>query len=121
MQRFTAAVANTITVDMIAKLDGSAIIVGVVTVYLVADTGTNAGKWFRASDSSWQAAEASAGTATYKGGCAWQISITASAWTAGVSYSVYGKESGNLNILYTDNLIEHGVETTIEIEETSVS
>ena len=121
MQRFTADTANTITFDLVTT-EGVSIVGGTVTAYLVADSGTNAAKWFRTSDDTWQAAEASAGTATYKGGSSWQIAIDAAAWDTGVKYTAYCIESGNLNIEYSDSITEMGsIETTIEIEETSVS
>jgi len=104
MQYFTTGQANIVVADLVSKT-GDAIIAGTVNFYLVAVTGANAGKWFRASDSSWQAAEASAGSATYKGGSQWQLSIVTEAWTAGVHYSLYTKESGDLNIPYSDIII----------------
>jgi hypothetical protein len=102
MQTFNSGQANTVIADLVAKSDGSAITAGTANFYLVALSGDNAGKWFRASDSSWQAAEASAGAAAFKGSSQWQLSIVAAAWTAGVKYSLYAKESGNLNIPYSD-------------------
>jgi hypothetical protein len=104
MQTFTAGQANTVFLDVVAKASGSAITSGTVNFYLIAKDGDNAGKWFRASDSSWQAAESSAGQATYKGGAAWSLSIAAAAWLSGVNYISYAKESGNLNIVYNEHL-----------------
>jgi len=113
MQLFTPASANIVTLDMVAKASGSAITSGTVTFYLKAKTGANAGKWFRASDSSWQASEASAGAATYSNGDAeWSLSITSAAWIDGVKYSLYGKESGSLNIPYSDSLETNANTTT---------
>ena len=107
MQRFTAATANKLTVDMTAKASGDAITTGTVTAYLIADSGTNTGKWWRASDSTWQAAEASAGTMAFKGGASWQVSVVAGAWVAGTRYTVYGTESGALHIPYSETVIEN--------------
>jgi hypothetical protein len=103
MQTFIANQVNTVYMDLVAKASGDAIISGVVNFYLIAKTGANAGKWFRASDKSWQAAEASAGAASYKGGAAWYLSIAAEAWLSGVDYIIYAKESGNLSIVYDDH------------------
>jgi len=100
MQTFTAGQANTVFLDVVAKASGDAITSGTVNFYLIALTGDNAGKWFRASDSSWQAAESSAGAATYDGGSAWSLSIEATAWISGVDYRLYAIESGSLNIVY---------------------
>lgn len=104
MQTFTAGQANTVFLDVVAKASGSAITSGTVNFYLVAKDGGNAGKWFKASDSSWQSAEASAGQASYKGGAAWSLSIVAAAWLSGVNYFLYAKESGDLNIVYNEHL-----------------
>jgi len=103
MQTFNSGQANTVFLDVVAKASGDAITSGTVNFYLVAEDGDNAGKWFRASDSSWQAAESSAGSAAYKGGAAWSLSIAADAWDSGVNYILYAKESGNLNIVYNEH------------------
>lgn len=108
MNTFKAAQANTVYLDIAALATGEAITSGTVNFYLIAVDGANAGKWFRASDSSWQAAESSAGAATYKGGVAWSLSIAAAAWTAGVKYILYGKESGNLGVVYSEDYSDEG-------------
>jgi len=105
MQTYTAATANTVKLDVVAKATGSAITAGTVNFYLIAVDGDNAGKWFRAADSSWQPAEASAGAATYKGGSLWQLSIAAAAWINGVTYNLYAKETGDLNVIYTEKVM----------------
>jgi hypothetical protein len=97
--------ANIVSYDVTAKSNGNPITVGTVNFYLVADTGTHAGRWFRASDSSWQAVKSSAGTGTFIDGAKWNCSIVAAAWEYGTSYSLYAEESGNLNIVYTDQII----------------
>lgn len=100
MQTFNAGQANTVKMDVVAKASGDPITSGTVNFYLKAVTGDNAGKYFRASDSSWQSSESSAGAATYDGGSAWSLSIAAAAWESGVDYRLYAKESGSLNIVY---------------------
>lgn len=100
MQTFNAGQANTVKMDVVAKASGDPITSGTVNFYLKAITGDNAGKYFRASDSTWQSSESSAGAATYDGGSAWSLSIAAAAWESGVDYRLYAKESGNLNIVY---------------------
>lgn len=107
MQTFIPGQENTVYMDLIAKASGDAIVSGTVNFYLIAINGNNAGKWFRASDSSWQSSEASAGEATYKGGAAWRLAIAAAAWISGVDYIVYAKESGDLNILYDEHIEDH--------------
>jgi len=91
-----------VTLDIIAKANGDPITSGTVNFYLLAITGTNAGKWFRGSDNSWQSSEAIADAASYKAGSLWQLSIVSAAWISGVIYNLYAKESGNLNIIYSD-------------------
>lgn len=96
--------ANVLSAPISAMADGSSITSGTVNEYIIADTGANAGKWFRGSDNSWQAAEAIAGAMTYKGGNVWQVSIVTNCWTAGVEYTRYQKESGDLNVVVPEKL-----------------
>jgi len=105
MQTYTAEAANTMSLDVIAKATGAAITAGTVNFYLIALNGDNSGKWYRAADETWQAAEASAGASTYKGGALWQLEIAAAAWINGVSYSLYAKETGSLNVVYTEQIV----------------
>ena len=105
MQTYTAEAANTMSLDVIAKATGAAIVAGTVNFYLIALNGDNSGKWYRAADETWQAAEASAGASAYKGGALWQLEIAAAAWINGVSYSLYAKETGNLNVVYTEQIV----------------
>jgi len=100
--QFTAAIANKVTLDMVAKATGSAITTGTVTAYLIADSGDNTGKWWNAGAGTWSATEVSAGIMTFKGGSSWQVSIAAGAWEADVKYTAYGTESGSLNIPYSE-------------------
>jgi len=105
MQSAKAGQSNVMTVDVLNNTSGAAITTGTVTAYLRALTGDNAGKWFRASDSTWQAAEASAGAMVYKAGSVWDVTIVSAAWITGVTYSLYGKESGDLNIPYSEQVV----------------
>jgi hypothetical protein len=82
----------------VSRADGTPIVAGTVNFYLIAITGTNAGKWFRGSDSSWQAAEAIAGAMAHRSDGHWYVSLAAAAWIDGVEYEEYGKESGNLHV-----------------------
>jgi hypothetical protein len=122
MQFFTAAQANTMVADLVAKASGSPIVAGTVNIYLMAKTGVNAGKWFQTSDDSWQAAEAIAGAGTHQGDGHWACSIDVAAWTAGVRYSLYAKESGDLHIPYSEEVAESTTtsETNITVETTVI-
>ena len=106
MQSFVAASANTLHIDMVAKADGEPITAGTVNVYVVALTGSNAGKWFKTSDDSWAATESSSGAATHKADGHWTCSVDAACWTAGVRYFMYAKESGDLHIPYSEEVID---------------
>lgn len=105
MQTVISGQANTVTHDLVAKATGAAITTGTVTFHLIALTGANAGKWFRASDSTWQSAEASAGAGTYVGSSLWKCTVAAAAWIADVVYSLYARESVALDIPYTEQIV----------------
>ena len=112
MQQILPGQANKVTWDAVAKASGSAIVSGVVTFYLRARTGAQAGKWFRANDSTWQATESSAGMPTHVAKALWELSIAAAAWLPGVTYDLYGVESGNLQIHYNETVISWTPPTT---------
>jgi len=90
---------NVLSASIVAKADGSPIIAGTVNAYVIADTGANAGKWFKTSDNSWSATEAVSGVCAFKGGSVWEVSVDAECWTAGIEYSAYYVESGGLNVI----------------------
>lgn len=116
MQSFATGQANTLVADVVARADGDPIISGTVTAYLLAQTGDNAGKWFRASDNSWQAAESSAGSMTHKSDGHWTVSVASAAWTTGTRYTFYCKESGDLHVSLSEEVLELHKETNITIE-----
>ena len=104
MQSVIPGQANTLIADMDKRSDGSPITAGTVTFYVVALTGTNAGKWFKTADDSWSATEEPAGTGTHKADGHWLSSIDA-AWSYGVLYFMYAKESGDLHLPYSDQVV----------------
>lgn len=116
MQTFIAGTANTLYTDMVAKLDGEPITSGTVTFYLIAVTGSNAGKWFKTSGDSWSAVEAAAGSGTHKADGHWYCSIDSAAWTSGVRYEMYAKESGDLHIPYSEEINEMVTSVTVGSE-----
>jgi hypothetical protein len=84
----------------VARADGSPIAAGTVNYYLKCKSGANAGKWWRNSDQSWQAAE-TANAMAHDADGHWDILLTAGAagpFTAGVRYREYMKESGDLHV-----------------------
>jgi hypothetical protein len=85
---------------VIARLDSSPITAGTVNFYLKCKSGANAGKWWKNSDQTWQAAE-TANAMTHDADGHWDILLTAGAsgpFVAGVRYLEYVKESGNLHV-----------------------
>lgn len=112
MQQILPGQANKVTWDAVAKASGEAIVAGAVTFYMRARTGAQAGKWFRASDSTWQAAESSAGNATHIAKALWELDIVAAAWLPGTTYDLYGVESGGLQIDYNETVISWAPPTT---------
>ncbi len=98
MQIIYTGQTNVVSLPLVAKASGDPITAGTVNFYLKAQTGANAGKWYRGSDQSWQASESVAGAATHISDGHWQLSLASAVWTANVVYLLYGKESGDLHI-----------------------
>lgn len=90
--------ANVLFLPLCAKADGSPITAGTVNFYLQALTGTNAGKWYRDADDSWQVAEALCGEGTHIARGHWKISVSTAAWVDEIQYIVYAWEDGDLSI-----------------------
>ena len=105
MQYALTGQANILSLPVVAKASGSPIIVGTVNFYLIAEDGTNAGKWYRGSDTSWQAAESIAGVATHRADGHWYLSLPSAVWTRDVRYRLYAKESGDLHIPVGEDII----------------
>jgi len=97
--------ANVVTLPMVAKASGNPITTGTVNFYLLAKNGTNANKWYRGSDASWQVAEAVAGAATHRADGHWYLSLPSAVWTRNVRYRLYAKEEGNLHIPVGEDII----------------
>jgi len=114
MQQAIPGQANTVRYDVVNKTTAEAITSGTVTAYLRCIDGDNAGKWWDATAEGWSETEASAGDMTYRGGSSWSVEIAAGAWLPGVSYDLYGKESGGLNLLYTEYVFTWSAPTTGE-------
>jgi hypothetical protein len=98
MQTVLVGQANVVVLPVVAKATGGPITLGTVNFYLVDEDGTNAGKWYRGSDTSWQAAESVAGVATHKADGHWRLSLPSAVWEQNVNYTLYAKESGDLHI-----------------------
>lgn len=116
MQNFTAGQANVMSVDMMGKADAEPIISGAVTLHLQAKSGDNALKWYKASDGSWSDEEQVSGTAEHQANGRWSGTIAAGAWIAGIRYDLSGKESGGLNIPYSEEVSEVQLTANLTIE-----
>lgn len=90
--------ANELDFTLVKRADGAPITSGTVNFYLQANTGTNAAKWYRGSDATWQASEAIAGAASHLSDGHWELSLPAAVWVQGVNYYAYPKETGDLHI-----------------------
>jgi len=90
--------------SMVAKASGSAITSGTVNYYLKCLTGTNAGKWWKNSDQTWDASE-TANAMTHQADGGWSITLAASPFTDGVLYYEYAKESGDLHVAAEGRLL----------------
>jgi hypothetical protein len=106
MQTFTAGAANRIRYTVINRTTQAPITAGTVNGYLQAMTGDNAGKWFRGSDQTWQSAAAIASVLTHDDDGHWYADILDEAWTAGVRYSSYAKESGDLHVPVSEEILD---------------
>ncbi len=97
--------ANIVYLAAVNRVNGDPITSGTVTFYLVAITGANAGKWWKAADSTWSATEVSAGSGTHKADGHWYTSIVAGAWTRDVRYRAYLKESDSKHVPNGDEVL----------------
>ncbi len=100
--------ANIVTLPIVARATVTPIEAGTVNFYLVAQDGDNAGKWYRGSDTSWQAAEAVAGAATHVADGHWKRSLPSAVWEIGVTYYMYAKESGDLHVPVGEQVLVTG-------------
>jgi len=112
MQQAIAGQANTIVYDVINASTVLPVTSGTVTGYLRARDGGNADKWWNAGGASWSDTEASSGAMSYVAGAAWKVSIAAGAWANGVTYDFYAKESGDLGIVYSEQVATWSPPTT---------
>lgn len=97
--------ANILELPIVARASGNPITAGTVNFYLVDKDGPNAGKWYRDSDQTWQAAEAIAGAATHRADGHWYLSFPSAVWTRNVRYRLYAKEGGNLHISVGEDVL----------------
>jgi hypothetical protein len=111
-----AGQTNVLTADVVARADGTPIVSGTVTGYLQAKTGTNAAKWYKASDGSWAATEQSAGALTHVSDGHWALSLGTAVWTGGVLYSFYFKESTDLHIPVSLDVLCESTEAAFTLE-----
>ena len=83
---------------IIDKSTGSAVVGGTtVSWYLKNISGANAGKWWRNSDSTWQAVE-TANTMTHQADGHWTLTLSASPWNDGDVSLEYAKTSTDVHV-----------------------
>jgi len=97
-------VANLVSADLV-DVEGAPITAGTVNFYLVALTGGNAGKWYKADGDTWSAVEAVAYAGSHIVNGHWVAAIPAGAWAEGVRYLKYARESGGLDISVSDEVL----------------
>lgn len=109
----TAGQANSVYLDVVNRTTGAPIITGTITFYLKAETGTNAGHWYKASDATWSDTEVSAGAGVFQFGSSWSCSIAETAWTAGDQYRVYCTELAAVWKPYSEQVICSGFAASV--------
>lgn len=105
MQYVCPEVANEINLPIVAKASGNDITSGTINFYLKALNGDNAGKWWKDSNSTWNATEQVAKVATHSSKGHWYASLKAAAWIQDIRYLLYGYESGGLHIALEDQVV----------------
>ena len=75
-----------------------AITSGSVDFYLIDRDGSNAGKWYRGADPSWQAAESVAVQATHEANGHWKATIPSAVWEDATRYFLYAKDQADDHI-----------------------
>jgi hypothetical protein len=116
MQIFTAGQTNRIRYDLSNRTTVFPIVAGTVNAYLQAMSGDNEGKWFRGSDSTWQATPSIAAVAAHDDDGHWWAKPSASAWLAGVRYHTYAKESGDLHISVSEEVVDLNTAINVTME-----
>ena len=86
-------VANIVSADLL-DVAGDPITGGTVNFYLVAMTGTNAGKWYTLGESpaAWSATPVPAAIGAHLAEGHWTATIAAGAWVEGIRYLKYARE-----------------------------
>jgi hypothetical protein len=82
---------------IIERTTGNPVTSGTVNWYLKNITGSNAGKWWRNSDATWQLSE-TANAMTHQADGHWTITLNGSPWVDGDVSLEYAKESADLHV-----------------------
>lgn len=106
MQFVRSGRANVVGFDVLSLSDNRPVTGGVdVTLCLVARSGADAGAWWNGATGDWSQTEAVAATATHESRGHWIAEIAAEAWTAGVSYRVYGVASDDDYVVHSTDVL----------------
>lgn len=98
MQIVYSGQANVLSLPLVAKATGGPITAGTVNFYLKAQTGDEAGNWYKGSDGTWANTEQIAGAASHNSDGHWELSLASAVWTSNVALVSYAKEDGDLHI-----------------------
>ncbi len=96
---------NRLYCDLVAKADGEPIAVGTVAFYLLCQSGDNIGKWWKASTSTWETTQQSAGAGIFLSGSTWYVTVDEDAWETDGQYQVMAMDSGDLAIAYSEEVV----------------
>lgn len=97
--------SNELRLKAVAKASGSPITSGTCNFYLECTSGTNAGKWYRGSDDTWQAAESLAGAGTHVKDGDWSLTLDSGVWESHAHYRLTIVESGDLHVPNADDIL----------------
>jgi hypothetical protein len=101
--------------SMIAKATGDPITGGTVSYLLKAITGDNAGKWYRASDDTWQVLPDDAMNAMeHQANGSWTVTLGTSPFAAGIIYHEHAVESTDAHVAGAARLLRCVNQPTVD-------
>lgn len=103
---------------MVARSSGGPITAGIVSYYLTAKNGANAGKWWDNATQTWVAVE-TGNAMSHEADGNWTIQLASSPFVTGAMYLEYAKESGDLHVAGEGRLLR-GQAVVDEVEAVSL-
>ena len=101
---------NRLFMPLALRATGLPVTAGTVNFYLVAITGTNAGKWYEDATDSWNAGETVCVEATHLAKGHWYYDVPEVTWTDEVMYLLYANEDGALAVPVDDQIWCNAIE-----------